>query len=220
MFPIMLAVAAAVTLYQTPGTPDSEAARAGSVVVQFSEYQTSYLTTSVERVTVDHNAIDSTIEALQMADGQGLDAIVLWIGVIEDRNARVLLTGTHVNDLADLGADEPLVSSEWRTRLIHALSESGLRLIAEVHSRAKPFGDSDLSNRNVASDSDGALVLIAPTQSRESDPTKWTGYRRLQGGWRSLSVPQMQTLLYLRSERSAIEDGKTRRDRHREPEVR
>jgi hypothetical protein len=68
-------------------------------------------------------------------------------------------------------------------------------LIAEVHSGTTAFPDSDLSNRYVVADSDGALALIVSSQSRESDPTKWTGYRRFNGGWRSLSGGQMQTLL-------------------------
>jgi hypothetical protein len=180
MFTMMRVVAAAVTLLQMPGAPDSEGTRTNSVL---------------ERVSVDHTAIDNTIEALEQLDAQGQDGVVLWIGVIEERRARVLLAVVLVHDAADTEAADSSMSPDMCARINHALAKSGLRLIAEVRSSTTTFRDSDLSSRDVVADSDGALALIVSSQSRESDPTKWTGYRRFNGGWRSLSGGQMQKLL-------------------------
>ena len=130
MFTMMRTVAAAVTLLQIPGVPDSEGTRTKSV--------------AVERVRVNHDAIDSTIEALQLLEARGQDGVVLWIGVIDDRRARVLLAVVLVRDPADTEAADSLVSANTREKINHALSQSGLRLIAEVHSGTTAFADSDL----------------------------------------------------------------------------
>jgi hypothetical protein len=149
---------------------------------------------AVDHISVGQDTVATTIEALQLLDAQGKDGVVLWVGAVEGRRARVLLAVALVRDDADPAADESLVSRETRERMNHALSQSGLWLIAEVQSRTTPIGDSS-PNRHVAADSEGALVLILPTRSPDADPTKWTAYRRFNGASRSLSVGQMRKLL-------------------------
>jgi hypothetical protein len=158
---------------------------------------------------VDRNAIDSTIEALQLLDAHGQDGVVLWVGVIEGRRARVLIAGVLVHDATDTEADVSVVSRDNLERMDHALSQSGLRLIAEVHSGTTAILDSGLPDGYAVAATDGALVLIVPTRSPDADPTRWTAYRRFNGGFRSLSANQMLKLLRvdLESVRSRMGDG-------------
>jgi hypothetical protein len=149
---------------------------------------------AVDRISVEQNTVDTTIEALQLLDARGQHGVVLWVGAVEGRRARVLLAVALVRDDADPAADQSLVSGETRERMNHALSQSGLWLIAEVQSRTTAIGDSS-PKRHVVADSEGALALILPTRSPDADPTKWTAYRRFNGKSRSLSVGQMRKLL-------------------------
>jgi hypothetical protein len=225
MFPTMLAVIAGVSSLQFPGTPYSPT-HPHSVVAQLSECRPSHpqgsatpvartargadrALVNVERVSVDRNAIDSTIEALQLLDAHGQDGVVLWVGVIEGRRARVLIAGVLVHDATDTEADVSVVSRDNLERMDHALSQSGLRLIAEVHSGTTAILDSGLPDGYAVAATDGALVLIVPTRSPDADPTRWTAYRRFNGGFRSLSANQMLKLLRvdLESVRSRMGDG-------------
>jgi hypothetical protein len=206
------AVAAGVTLLQCPGTPYSQSTHPHSVVAQFSERRASHPQQSatavartatgadrelvaIERVSVHRNAIDSTIESLQLLDAHGQDGVVLWVGFIEGRRARVLVAVVLVHDATDSEADDSFVSRDKLARMHHALSQSGLRLIAEVHSGTTPVPNPGLPNRYVVADSDGALVLTVPTRSLDADPTKWTAYRRSNGGLRSLPADHVRKLL-------------------------
>jgi hypothetical protein len=210
MFTIMLAVAAGVTSLQLAGTPYSQSTHPQSVVAQFSERRASHQQGSaLERVSVDRNTIDSTIEALQLLDAHGQDGVVLWVGVIEGPRAHVLIALVLVHDATDSEADDSFVSRDKLERINHALSQSGLRLIAEVHSGTTASLDSGLPTRYVVADSDGALVLIVPTQSLDADPTRWTAYRRFNEELRSLSADQVRKLLGfdLESVGSGMGDG-------------
>ena len=183
-----------------------------SALAQFSERRTSQLQGSatpiartatdadrvlsaVERINVDRNAIDDTIEALQLLDARGQDGVVLWVGVIEGHRARVLMAVVLVHDATDREADDSFVSRDKLARMNHALSQSGLRLIAEVHRGTTAILDPGFPNRSVVADSDGALVLNVPTRSLDADPAKWTAYRCFNRGWRALSADQMRSLL-------------------------
>jgi len=150
---------------------------------------------AVDHISVGQDTVATTIEALQLLDAQGKDGVVLWIGGVEDRRARVLFAVVLVHDDADTAVDDSFVSRDTRERMNHALSRSGLWLIAEVHGGTTAIAGSGLPTRYVVADSDGPLVLIVPTRSPDTDPTKWTAYRRFNGGSRSLSLEQMRKLL-------------------------
>src|SRR5262245_40588142 len=212
MLTIVLAVAAGVTLLQCPGTPHSQSTHPRSAIAQFNEPGGSHpqgsatpvarmaagtdrALSAVERVSVDRNAIDGTLEALRLLDARGQDGLVLWVGVIEGRRARVLMAVVLIHDATDGEAGDAFVPRDKLERMNHALSQSGLRLIAEVHPGTTAILDSGLPSRYVVADADGALVLSVPTRSPDADPTNWTAYRRFNGGLRSLSADQIRNLL-------------------------
>jgi hypothetical protein len=150
----------------------------------------------VRFVTVDPSVIGTTITTLQTFGKHRLEGLVLWLGNIEPGRARVVKAFTpKQRSIADEDGVGYFVSGETLFELNRALSETGLRLIAQVHSHPGEAYHSSTDDRFAIVTADGGFSLVVPNFGRApADPACWAVYRLTSGDWRELSAQQVQTI--------------------------
>jgi proteasome lid subunit RPN8/RPN11 len=76
------------------------------------------------------------------------------------------------------------------------LSDTGLRLIAQVHSHPGEAYHSETDDRYAIVTADGGLSLVVPDFGEApNDPTLWAVYRLSKGSWLELDAVQARSLL-------------------------
>jgi hypothetical protein len=150
----------------------------------------------VESVEIDTRVIQLTLRALQRFGEHGLEGLVLWLGKIEPRRAQVIhafIPEQHpVSDEDGVGY---FVEGETLFKLNQALAESGLRLIAQVHSHPSEAYHSETDDRYAIVTADGGLSLVVPNFGRApADPSSWAVYRLGNGRWRELDEREIRSL--------------------------
>jgi hypothetical protein len=150
----------------------------------------------VRSVTVDPTVIDTTIKALQIFGRRRLEGLVLWLGNVEPGRARVIRAFVpEQRSVADENGVGYFVSGETLFELNRALEETGLRLIAQVHSHPKEAYHSATDDRYAIVTADGSFSLVVPNFGRApADPTSWAVYRLSQGDWQELSTQEVQSV--------------------------
>lgn len=153
----------------------------------------------VRYVTVDAAVVDSTIKTLQTFGKRRLEGLVLWLGNVEPGRAHVVKAFTpEQHSLADEDGVGYFVSGETLFELNRALSETGLRLIAQVHSHPGKAYHSAADDRYAIVTADGGFSLVVPNFGRApADPAFWAVYRLTCGDWLELSVHEVQTIFEL-----------------------
>lgn len=151
---------------------------------------------SVRSVTVDISVIDRTITALQIFGKRRLEGLVLWLGNVEPGRAHVLQAFIpEQRSVADEDGVGYFVSAKTLFELNRALSETGLRLIAQVHSHPGEAYHSATDDRYAIVTADGGFSLVVPNFGQApANPVYWAVYRLTRGDWRELSAQQVQTL--------------------------
>jgi hypothetical protein len=150
----------------------------------------------VRSVAVDFRVIESTIKALQIFGKRRLEGLVLWLGQVEPGRARViraLVPEQHsVSDEEGIGY---FVGGETLFKLNQVLSETGLRLIAQVHSHPNEAYHSATDDRYAIVTADGGFSLVVPNFGKApADPAHWAVYRLTRGEWLELTIQQVQNL--------------------------
>lgn len=157
----------------------------------------------IDRVVVDRKVVDSTLRALRQFGKHKLEGLVLWLGSIEPRTAHV--TRAFIPDqqpVADEDGVGYFVGGDTLFELNKGLAETGLRLIAQVHSHPARAYHSETDDRYAIVTADGGLSLVVPNFGRApADPSCWAVYRLADGRWRELSEKESRVLFDLGVER-------------------
>ena len=150
----------------------------------------------VRSVTVDPAVIDTTIRALQIFGKHRLECLVLWLGNVEPGRARVVRAIVpEQQSVADEDGLGYFVSGKTLFELNRALLETGLRLIAQVHSHPRAAYHSAADDRYAIVTADGGFSLVVPNFGRgPADPASWAVYRLSRGEWQELSAQEVQNL--------------------------
>ena len=151
---------------------------------------------AVHSVTVDRSVVDTTMRALQKFGARSLEGLVLWLGKVEPGEARVLRA--LIPEQHPLSSEKGIgyfVSGETLFALNRALAETGLRLIAQVHSHPEEAYHSAADDRYAIVTADGGFSLVVPNFGRApANPTSWAVYRLSQGDWIELSAKEVKSL--------------------------
>jgi hypothetical protein len=151
----------------------------------------------VRQVHVDADIIRMTLETLQKFGAQHVEGLVLWLGDVEAGQARVIRA--LVPDQKSFSTESGLgyfVSGKALFNLNRALADSGLRLIAQIHSHPREAYHSDADDRYAIVTADGGLSLVVPDFGRAAaDPAEWAVYRLTNGRWRELSSDEIRALV-------------------------
>ena len=165
-------------------------------MVGFSTMQTIGLD-NVHKFEIDPAVIATTLRVLQLFGSHGCEGLVLWIGEISEGCARI--NRAFVPDQRPVKSEEGVgyfVEGETLFDLNRKLSETGLRLIAQVHSHPTEAYHSEADDRYAIVTADGGLSLVVPNFGKApADPTLWAVYRLSKGSWRELEVWEARSLL-------------------------
>jgi len=152
---------------------------------------------SVHKFEIDPNVIATTLQVLQLFGRQGCEGLVLWIGDVDEGHAKI--TRAVVPNQRPVKSEEGVgyfVESETLFDLNRKLSETGLRLIAQVHSHPTEAYHSETDDRYAIATADGSLSFVVPNFGKApADPTLWAVYRLDKGSWRELEISEARSLL-------------------------
>ena len=141
--------------------------------------------------------IATTLRVLQQFGGHGCEGLVLWVGEVTQAQARV--TKVVVPDQRPVKSEEGVgyfVEGATLFELNRKLADTGLRLIAQVHSHPGEAYHSETDDRYAIVTANGGLSLVVPDFGRApADPTSWAVYRLMKGSWHELDVEQTRALL-------------------------
>jgi hypothetical protein len=150
----------------------------------------------VQCVTVDPAVVERTIKVLQVFGKRHLEGLVLWLGEVEHGKARVI--EAFIPDQHPVSSESGLgyfVSGDTLFELNRALAETGLRLIAQVHSHPQEAYHSAADDRYAIVTADGGFSLVVPNFGRApADPAAWAVYRLSDGDWLELSSRDVRAL--------------------------
>ncbi len=150
----------------------------------------------VRFVTIPYPVVYQTLEILREFGALSLEGLVLWLGHIEDESAEV--QEAYVPDqtpISNEGGVGYFVEGEVLFKLNRALEETGLRLIAQVHSHPEDAYHSETDDRYAIVTSEGGFSLVVPNFGEApANPVAWAVYRLFQNGWRQLRVQEIEDL--------------------------
>src|SRR5690349_5473099 len=152
---------------------------------------------SVKNISIDPAVIATTLRVLQQFGSYGCEGLVLWIGEINQGRARI--TRAVVPDQTPIKSEEGVgyfIDSDVLFELNRKLSDTGLRLIAQVHSHPGEAYHSDTDDRYAIVTSNGGLSFVVPDFGKApADPTLWAVYRLNSGTWHELDTIEARSLL-------------------------
>lgn len=150
----------------------------------------------VQCVTVDPSVISTTIKALQIFGEHRLEGLVLWLGSVEPGRARVVRAFIpEQRSVADEDGLGYFVSGKTLFEMNRALEETGLRLIAQVHSHPEEAYHSAADDRYAIVTAEGGFSLVVPNFGKApADPGSWAVYRLIGGDWRELASEEVRNL--------------------------
>ncbi len=152
---------------------------------------------SVHHISINPGVIETTLGVLQRFGVEECEGLVLWIGEVAQGHARV--TKAVVPDQRPIKSEEGVgyfVDGQALFDLNRKLADTGMRLIAQVHSHPGEAYHSEADDRYAIVTAEGGLSLVVPDFGRASaDPTSWAVYRLSNGGWLELDAAQVRSLL-------------------------
>lgn len=152
---------------------------------------------SVQNISIDPRVIDTTLRVLQQFGAHGCEGLVLWIGEVSEGQARI--TRAVVPNQTPMKSEEGVgyfIDAQVLFELNRKLSDTGLRLIAQVHSHPGEAYHSETDDRYAIVTADGGLSLVVPDFGKAPmDPTLWAVYRLSNGSWCELDTAQARSLL-------------------------
>ena len=152
---------------------------------------------SVHNISIDPAVIATTLRVLQHFGAHGCEGLVLWIGEVTQRQAHI--TRALVPDQRPIKSEDGVgyfVDGAALFELNRELANTGLRLIAQVHSHPSEAYHSRADDRYAIVTADGGLSLVVPNFGRApADPTSCAVYRLSNGSWLELPTDQARSLL-------------------------
>jgi proteasome lid subunit RPN8/RPN11 len=140
---------------------------------------------SVSRVEIPRQIVAYTLEALQVFGAHESEGLILWLGEIEDAIARVVYAFPPPQE--SISTEDGLgyfVTGDTLYQLNRTLAETGLRLIAQVHSHPGRAYHSDTDDRYAIVTAEGGISLVVPNFGRVlPDLTLWAVYRLVGRKW-------------------------------------
>lgn len=152
---------------------------------------------SIHNISIDPGVIETTLHVLQQFGAHGCEGLVLWVGEVTEGQARI--TRAVVPSQTPMKSEEGVgyfIDGQVLFELNQKLSNTGLRLIAQVHSHPGEAYHSETDDRYAIVTADGGLSLVVPDFGKApKDPTLWAVYRLSNGSWHELDTAQARSLL-------------------------
>ena len=153
---------------------------------------------AVRHVRVSRSVIENMLESMREFGSHGWELLVLWLGEIESGTGRATVRQAFVPKQKPITSEDGVgyfVGGETLFQLNRDLSETGLRLIAQVHSHPREAYHSDADDRYAIVTAQGGLSLVVPDFGfAPPDPASWAVYRLHGQDWLEVQTKEMQSL--------------------------
>lgn len=159
------------------------------------------LLSTVKQIFVTRSAIESTLKAMRHFGSHGYEVLVLWVGHIDSATGTARVAQAFVPDQKPISGEDGVgyfVSGDTLFKLNRALSETGLRLIAQVHSHPGEAYHSEADDRYAIVTADGGLSLVVPDFGHvPALLTAWAVYRLRDRKWCELLESEVRALFFV-----------------------
>lgn len=138
------------------------------------------------------------LETMRDFGSHGWEVLVLWLGEIEPNTGKAHVVQAFVPKQKPISSENGVgyfVTGETLFQLNRDLSETGLRLIAQVHSHPQEAYHSDADDRYAIVTAQGGLSLVVPNFGRApADPASWAVYELDGRDWREINKTKVRSL--------------------------
>lgn len=150
----------------------------------------------VEDVIVPAAELARTCALMRAHGERGYELLVLWLGSVDGRTATVVhAVAPPQEGVRSEDGVGYFVSGETMFELNRLLSETGLRLIAQVHSHPDEAYHSAADDRLAVVTTDGGFSLVTPEFATGEPFGGWAMYRLVRGRWREVSPAEIVRML-------------------------
>src|SRR5580658_9594761 len=145
---------------------------------------------AIRQVGVPRKVVDDTLQTMREFGARGWEVLVLWLGEFGQRTGTADVRMAFVPNQKPITSEDGVgyfVASDTLFQLNKALSETGLRLIAQVHSHPSEAYHSEADDRYAIVTADGGFSLVVPDFGHAPpSPSAWAVYRLRGNRWLEL----------------------------------
>jgi Prokaryotic homologs of the JAB domain len=153
-------------------------------------------------VVVPLAVIEDTLRSMRDIGAHGCELLVLWLGEVDDRQGVASVRTAFVPKQKPITGEDGVgyfITGETLFHLNRGLAETGLRLIAQVHSHPTAAFHSEADDRYAIVTAHGGLSLVVPDFGHaRPDPASWAVYRLDKQNWRELASTEVRLLFAIR----------------------
>ncbi len=150
----------------------------------------------LEKVVIPYDILNVTSEALRTFGEEECEGLVLWLGRITSDNTQVverILVPPQDSIKSEDGVGY-FVTSQTLFSLNKYLSETGLRLLAQVHSHPSRAYHSTADDRYCIVTAEGGFSIVVPDFGfGPSDLYQWAVFQLIKGDWIKLTSKEVKT---------------------------
>ena len=165
------------------------------------KFMAAGLLSTVRQVLVPHSAVESTLKAMRHFGSHGYEALVLWVGHVDSTTGIARVAQAFVPDQKPISSEDGVgyfVSGDTLFKLNRALSETGLRLIAQVHSHPGEAYHSEADDRYAIVTAEGGFSLVVPDFGHAPGIlTAWAVYQLRDRKWCELLESEVRTIFFV-----------------------
>ena len=152
----------------------------------------------VQHVKIGRSTIEKMLKTMREFGSHGCEVLVLWLGETDPINGHAVVDQAYVPRQKPISSEDGVgyfVAGETLFQLNRDLSETGLRLIAQVHSHPCEAYHSEADDRYAIVTAQGGLSLVVPNFGHApADPNSWAVYRLNGQDWLEVDNKEVASL--------------------------
>ena len=161
-------------------------------------HMTTNLPLAVRHIKINRSAVEKMLQTMREFGAHGWEVLVLLLGEIEPTTGHAVVIQAFVPKQKPISSEDGVgyfVAGETLFQLNRDLSETGLRLIAQVHSHPQEAYHSEADDRYAIVTAQGGLSLVVPNFGHApADPISWAVYRLNGQDWLEVDNKEVASL--------------------------
>lgn len=151
----------------------------------------------LKKVYLPYEILEETTKSLRVYGDQFYEGLVLWLGVIDKDNNTCRVTKIITPEQNSIKSENGVgyfVNTKTLLGVNKLLSETGLRLLAQIHSHPGRAYHSNTDDRYCIVTEEGGFSIVVPDFGfGPSDLLLWATYKLTDGYWKKLSKSNVKS---------------------------
>lgn len=166
----------------------------------------------LEKFYIPYDILNQTSKSLRVFGARRCEGLVLWLGAKNVSSAHVeKILIPPQNSIKSENGVGYFVTSETLFSLNKLLSDTGLRLLAQVHSHPGRAYHSNADDRYCIVTTEGYFSIVVPNFGYgPSDLYQWSIYQLIDGIWEELSLRKVKTIFSIENKPNTNDPPKKR----------